>query len=69
MKSILFFAAALISLNSYSQTLSPTVNVNLSNSNCGQLSDLSIDVSQDQGETDILNSSTFNRVIAKKFIF
>jgi hypothetical protein len=56
MKSILFFAVALISLNSYSQTLSPTVNVNLSNSNCGQLSDLSIDVSQDQGETDILNS-------------
>ncbi len=55
-KSILFFAATLISLNSYSQTLSPTVNVSLSNLNCGQLSDLSIDVSQDAGETDILNS-------------
>ena len=55
-KSILFFAVALISLNSYSQTFSPIINVNLSNSDCGQLSDLSIDVSQDQGETDILNS-------------
>ena len=55
-KLLFFFAAALISLNSYSQTLSPTVNVSLSNLNCGQLSDLSIDVSQDAGETDILNS-------------
>ncbi|MDA9228191.1 T9SS type A sorting domain-containing protein [Flavobacteriales bacterium] len=55
-KLLFFFVATLISLNSYSQTLSPTVNVSLSNSICGQLSDLSIDVSQDAGETDILNS-------------
>ena len=55
-KLLFFFAATLISVNSYSQTLSPTVNVSLSNTNCGQLSDLSIDVSQDAGETDILNS-------------
>ncbi|MFL2568314.1 MAG: T9SS type A sorting domain-containing protein [Flavobacteriales bacterium] len=55
-KLLFFFAATLISLNSYSQTLSPTVNVSLSNTNCAQLSDLSIDVSQDAGETDILNS-------------
>ncbi|MBL6874051.1 MAG: T9SS type A sorting domain-containing protein [Flavobacteriales bacterium] len=55
-KLIFFFAATLISLNSYSQTLSPTVSVSLSNTNCAQLSDLSIDVSQDAGETDILNS-------------
>jgi len=55
-KLLFFFAAALISLSSYSQTLSPTVNVSLSNLNCVQLSDLSIDVSQDAGETDILNS-------------
>ena len=55
-KLLFFFAATLISLNGYSQTLSPTVNVSLSNTNCGQLSDLSIDVSQDAGETDILNS-------------
>ena len=55
-KLLFFFAAILISLNSYSQTLSPTVNVSLSNLDCGQLSDLSIDVSQDAGETDILNS-------------
>jgi hypothetical protein len=55
-KLLFLFAATLISLNSYSQTLSPTVNVSLSNSICSQLSDLSIDVSQDAGETDILNS-------------
>ena len=55
-KLLFLFVATLISLNSYSQTLSPTVNVSLSNSICGQLSDLSIDVSQDAGETDILNS-------------
>ena len=54
--SLLLIAAAIFSLNSYSQTLSPTVNVSLSNLNCGQLSDLSIDVSQDPGETDIDNS-------------
>ena len=53
---LLFFSATLISLNSYTQTLSPTVNVSLSDLSCGQLSDLSIDVSQDAGETDILNS-------------
>ena len=45
------------SLNSFSQTLSPTVNVSLSNLDCGQSSDLTIDVSQDPGETDIANSS------------
>ena len=44
---------SLISLNSYAQNFSPTVAVNLSNINCAQLSDLSIDVSQDAGETDI----------------
>ena len=47
---------SLISLHSYGQNFSPTVGVNLSNLNCGQLSDLSIDVSQDAGETDISNS-------------
>ena len=36
--------------------MSPTVNVTLSNLDCGQLSNLSIDVSQDAGETDIDNS-------------
>ena len=46
----------ILSLNSYSQTLSPTVSVSLSNLDCGQLSDLSIDVSQDPGETDIATS-------------
>ena len=57
LSSALFLIATLIfSLNSYSQTLSPTVNVTLSNLDCGQLSNLSIDVSQDAGETDIDNS-------------
>ena len=57
LSSALFLIATLIfSLNSYSQTLSPTVNVTLSNLDCGQLSNLSIDVSQDPGETDIDNS-------------
>ena len=54
--SLLLIATVIFSLNSFSQTLSPTVNVSLSNLNCGQLSDLSIDVSQDPGETDIDNS-------------
>jgi hypothetical protein len=47
---------SLISLSSYGQSFSPTVGVSLSNNNCGQLSDLSIDVSQDAGETDIASS-------------
>ena len=47
---------SLISLSSYGQNFSPTVGVSLSNNNCGQLSDLSIDVSQDAGETDITSS-------------
>ena len=51
-----FIATFILSLNSYSQTLSPTVSVSLSNLDCGQLSDLSIDVSQDPGETDIATS-------------
>ena len=55
-KALLFIALAIFSINSYSQTLSPTVNVSLSNLNCGQSSDLSIDVSQDPGETDIATS-------------
>ena len=50
-KALLLIASAIFSINSYSQTLSPTVNVSLSNLNCGQYSDLSIDVSQDPGET------------------
>ena len=54
--SLLLIATVIFSLNSFSQTLSPTVNVSLSNLNCGQLSDLNIDVSQDPGETDIDNS-------------
>ncbi len=57
LKTLLLLTASIIfSLNSFAQTLSPTVNVSLSNLNCGQLSDLSIDVSQDVGETDIDNS-------------
>jgi hypothetical protein len=47
---------SLISFSSYGQSFSPTVGVSLSNNNCGQLSDLSIDVSQDAGETDIASS-------------
>ena len=54
--AIFVIASFLFSLNSFSQTLSPTVNVTLSNIDCGQLSDLSIDVSQDVGETDIATS-------------
>ena len=58
LSSALFFVAAFIlSLNSYSQTsLSPTVSVTLSNLDCGGTTDLSIDVSQDPGETDISTS-------------
>ena len=54
--AMFFIATFILSLNSYSQTLSPTVSVSLSNLDCGQLSDLSIDVSQDPGETDIATS-------------
>ena len=52
-----FIATLILSLNSYSQTsLSPTVSVTLSNLDCGGSTDLSIDVSQDPGETDIATS-------------
>lgn len=44
---------SLISLNSYAQNFSPTVSVTTSNNTCDALTDLSIDVSQDAGETDI----------------
>ena len=38
------------------QTFSPTVSVSLANTDCNDLSDLTISVSQDGGEVDILSS-------------
>ena len=43
-------------LNSSSADFSPTVNVSLSNTLCNTLADLSIIVSQDPGEVDMLTA-------------
>ena len=52
-RSFLFLISALFTSVMFAQSFSPTVSVSLSNLDCGLSSDLSIDVSQDQGETDV----------------
>jgi hypothetical protein len=48
-----FLISALFTLSVSAQSFSPTVNVTLSNNDCGLTTDLSIHVDQDVGETDI----------------
>ena len=52
-RSFFFLISALFTSVTFAQSFSPTVSVSLSNLDCGFSSDLSIDVSQNQGETDV----------------
>ncbi len=52
-RSFSFLISALFTLSVSAQSFSPTVNVTLSNNDCGLTADLSIHVDQDAGETDI----------------
>ena len=52
-RSFSFLISALFTLSVSAQSFSPTVNVTLSNNDCGLSADLSIHVDQDSGETDI----------------
>ena len=54
-----FLISTLFTSVLYAQSFSPTVSVSLSNIDCGLSSDVLIDVSQDQGETDI-DASVFS---------